>query len=84
VVRGSLDGVIPLHRDLRGSIGQVFYGNTPRAAADLAVFHVLLVTATPGIQCDLVDFSAVRTQYAGAGLGGAVPKRELLIQIIVI
>jgi hypothetical protein len=56
----------------------------PRAAADLAVFHVLLLGPTAGIQRDLVDFSAVGTQNAGSGLDGAVTEGELLIQPIIV
>jgi len=58
--------------------------DAPWPAADLAIFDVLLLTATPGIQRDLVDFPAVRTEHTGVRLDRAVAEGELFIQIIVV
>jgi hypothetical protein len=55
----------------------------PGPTADLAVFDILLFTATSRIQTDLVDFAAIRTAYRRVGLGSAVSQRESLIQSIV-
>ena len=84
LVRRSLAEIFHLDRDLGGPIGQIVHGYPPGPAADLAIFHILLLAPTAGIQRDLVDFSAVRAAYAGAGLDGAVAEGELLIQTIVV
>ena len=55
----------------------------PGPTANLAVFDILLFTATSRIQTDLIDFAAIRTVYRRVGLGSAVSQREFLIQSIV-
>jgi hypothetical protein len=76
--------IFHLDRDLGSPIGLIVNGYPPWSAADLAILDILLLAPTAGIQCDLVDFAAVRAVYRGAGLDGAVAERELLIQIIVV
>jgi hypothetical protein len=55
----------------------------PGPTADLAVFDILLFTATSRIQTDLVDFAAIRTVHRRVGLGSAISQRKFLIQPIV-
>jgi hypothetical protein len=55
----------------------------PGPTADLAVFDILLFTATSRIQTNLVDFAAIGTAYRRVGLGSAVAQRKFLIQSIV-
>lgn len=59
-------------------------GDVPGAAADLAVFDVMLPVAATGVEEQLDRFAAVRAEGVRGGVGYAVAEREAFIEPLVI
>jgi len=56
-------------------------GHHPGLTADRAIFHVLLPITTARIDRNAHNFSAIRTVDLRIRIGGAVPEREIFVQI---
>ena len=60
----------------------VMHVHSPRLAAYLAIFHVILLFAATGIERDIVLFAAIRTDNGPGRVGGAVTERKLVVEVI--
>ena len=74
---GSRFGAVTLfiermHFYRRGSGIVEMHVHAPRPAADLAIFHVLLVRTAARIESDLDDFTAIRAYHFRLGIRHAI------------
>src|SRR5512143_1881982 len=67
-----------------GAVVLIMYGNSPRLAAHLAVFDVVLLRAAAGVESDHIGLAAIRTgDHAGRG-GGAVAERKVSVEVEIV
>src|SRR5207237_3617583 len=61
----------------------VRHGDTPRPAAYLAIFDVILIGAAARIDADFIGLTAVRTDHNSFAVRRAIAERKLLLEAIV-
>jgi hypothetical protein len=83
-VAGGLAEVFRIEYDVGVSVGEILYVDGIGPAAHLTILDVLLLGTTSWVQRNLVNFPAIGTVDLGFGFRGAVAKRELLIQTIIL
>src|SRR6266545_1862090 len=69
--------------DLRIALIVVRDGDSPRPAADLTVFDVILNRPAARVDPDFVRFAAVGTYDDPLGVGGAVAEGKRVVQVVV-
>ena len=66
---------------MRAPVRAIPYAHGPRLTAYLAILHVVLRSATTGIEGDLDWLVAIRAVDGGCCVGGSITKREFVVDI---